>query len=136
MVASTPKRSLEDREKLRRFYQRWILGFGIAWGIQLLITLPFVVGGERDFGLRIDAVILNGITLSPASVLAFWHRRLASVWLTGNAGLLIVAILHDPFRARALSPAALIGILVPVALASAVTIMELQHWPSALTYKE
>ena len=71
----------------------------------------------------------------PACILAFWHRRIACVWLTFNAlGVFLLANAY--FREKHnLKPSAVIGFAVPLLLAAFLDFMEFAKWPAALNQK-
>lgn len=75
---------MDEKPGLQQFWHRSLLVMGILWGIIPLVTLPFIIRGTNDSSLDILAAISNGLTIFPASVLAFWHRRIACVWLSIN----------------------------------------------------
>lgn len=121
-----------DKSRLRQLWLRTLLTMGIFWGTPLLITLPFVFRGTNDSGFDVSVVVLNSLTILPASILAFWHRRAASIWLAINALLLVVELLFLMHRVNRPALSVLIGISLPILLAVSLVYMEAKNWPNAL----
>jgi uncharacterized membrane protein YadS len=94
--------------------------------------VPFIFRGTNDTGFDISVVVLNSLTILPASILAFWHRRAASIWLSLNALLLVLDLLSLIHRENRPASSALVGILVPILLATFLSYMEVKNWPNAL----
>ena len=102
------------------------------WGIIPLISLPFISHGARDSTLDIWAVVMNSLTIFPACVLAFWHRRVACVWLTINAGLVITSMTFYVLRTHQYRVGSIIGTVVSALLALFLDMAEVRGWPGAL----
>jgi uncharacterized membrane protein len=103
-----------------------------VWGIIPLISLPFISSGARDSTLDIWAVVVNSLTIFPACVLAFWHRRPACVWLTINAGLVVTSMTFYVLRTHQYRLGSIIGTMVSVLLAVLLDLAEVRRWPGAL----
>ncbi|HEY5056442.1 MAG TPA: hypothetical protein VII58_09790 [Acidobacteriaceae bacterium] len=123
---------MDDRRRLRQFYLRFVLALGIFWGTMPLAMLPFIFRGSDDSMFNILSVVLNSLTILPASVLAFWHRRIACVWLTINATMVTCSLTSWTLRTHDYNVGAIIGGVGSVTLAVMVDWMELCRWPSAL----
>jgi uncharacterized membrane protein len=102
------------------------------WGIIPLISLPFISRGARDSTLDIWAVVVNSLTIFPACVLAFWHRRPACVWLTINAGLVVTSMTFYVLRTHQYRVGSIIGTVVSLLLAVLLDMAEVRRWPGAL----
>jgi uncharacterized membrane protein len=102
------------------------------WGFIPLISLPFISRGARDSTLDIWAVVVNSLTIFPACVLAFWHRRLACVWLTINAGLVVTSMTFYVLRTHQYRVGSIVGTMVSVLLAVLLDLAEVRRWPGAL----
>jgi hypothetical protein len=121
---------MRDKLRLQQFYLRILLGFGIFWGFVPLITVFFIFRGLNDSVFDVAVVVSNSLTILPASVLAFWHRRIACVWLSLNGAM--VAIAYIPrFHTFTIGPT--IGILFSVLFPLCLDYIEFRHWPNALT---
>jgi hypothetical protein len=83
---------MDDKSSQQRFLLRVLLLEGLVWGVVPLITLPFITRGSQESSFDVWAVIVNGVTVTPASALAFWHRRIACIWLTINGVLVVIAV--------------------------------------------
>lgn len=78
------------------------------------------------------AAISNGLTILPASLLAFWHRRVACVWLTINAALVVSAMTSFALRNHEYHTGSIIGAGVSALLAVLLDVTEYRRWPGAL----
>ena len=124
--------SMDQRSRLRQFWLRFLLALGILWVTIPLITVPFVFRGANDSTFDVLTAVCNGLTILPACVLAFWHRRMASIWLTVNGAMIMIAVLSSARPIRAYDPGEIIGILVPVLIAICLDFIEARRWPGAL----
>jgi hypothetical protein len=122
--------AMDEQSRLRQFYLRCLLAVGILWGFLPLIMLPFVFRGANDSSLDVLAAVLNGFTILPASVLAFWHRRVACIWLTINAVFVVSRM--DLSRVREYGAGSIIGVMGSVLLAILLDAAEARGWPGAL----
>jgi hypothetical protein len=123
---------MDERSRLRQFWLRILLAFGIFWGIVPLITLLFITRGTNDSVLDVLAPIINSLTILPASILAFWHRRLACIWLSANAALLLPVAISVMARTHQYDLGTVLGAIVPVLIAVCLDFMEIGRWPAAL----
>ena len=71
---------------------RTVLAVGLLWGAFLLVQLLVfaLTPGSKASPLDTLAVVVNCLSVFPACIVAFWHRRAACVWLILN-GLFIAA---------------------------------------------
>jgi hypothetical protein len=123
---------MDERSRLRQFWLRVLLVLGILWGTVPLITVPFVFRGANDSTFDVLAAVCNGLTILPACILAFWHRRMACIWLTVNGAMLALAVALSARRIHECDLGVIVGIAVPVFIAICLDFMEAQHWPGAL----
>ncbi|GEM_PF-5053083 len=124
--------AMTEEAGLQQFWLRCLLAVGVMWGIIPLITLPFITRGNTDSTLDVWAAVINGLTVFPASVLAFWHRRPACIWLTVNAGLVAASMTLFILRNHEYRVGSIIGSCVSVLLAVLLDVMEIRRWPGAL----
>jgi hypothetical protein len=123
---------MDQSLRLQQFYLRFLLVAGMLWGGMPFVTGPLVAQGTGQSHFAIVAALFSSFSLLPACALAFWHRRIACLWLSANA-LAIVAVWLDSARAgRSISVTESIGILGSLALAVTLDYMELRRWPGAL----
>ena len=123
---------MNEQERVRQLWLRTLLVIGLVWGLTPLITLPFITRGMNDSTLDVWAAISNGLTLLPASVLAFYHRRLACIWLSVNGALVVTSMSTYVLRTHSHPVASMIGAGVSAAVAVSLDVMEVQGWPEAL----
>lgn len=121
-----------EESRLRQFWLRCLLAVGIIWGVIPLISLPFISLGAKDSTLDVWAVVVNSLTIFPASVLAFWHRRPACVWLTVNGGLVVTSVTLYVLRTHEYRVGSIIGAGVSASLAVLLDMTEAHRWPGAL----
>src|ERR1039458_2483365 len=62
---------------------KMIIGFGSMWG---LIAFGFMVLNSFDLGSNdtapeVVAVVLYGLTVLPACIVAIWYHKVSAVWL-------------------------------------------------------
>lgn len=123
---------MDQSLRLQQFYLRSLLVAGMLWGGMPFVTGPLVAQGTGQSHFAIVAALFSSFSILPACALAFWHRRIACVWLTANA-LAIFAVWLDSVRSgRLINITESIGILGSIALAAILDYMELRHWPGAL----
>lgn len=88
--------SEEEKEDLRRFWGRVVFALGMGAGMFPLAVPPLALSalGEHTAALEVAALVVFCVSVLPASVLAFWRRRGASVWLllTGFATLALLLL--------------------------------------------
>jgi hypothetical protein len=123
--------TMDDKLSLQRFWLRALLLGGMLWGAIPLINLPFITRGSQDSTFLISAVILNGLTITPASALAFWHRRIACIWLTINGVLVMIAMSSYVLRTQEYRVGAMVGAGVSALYALTLDMIEIRHWATA-----
>jgi hypothetical protein len=125
---------MDEKTRLRQYWLRVLLFAGILWGTMPLITLPLLSPGRDDTPLEIVAVVFYSITILPASVLAFWHRRMACLWLTASALTVAAATIQFKLVQHASGHKfdLAVGILGSFFFAGCLDFMELLGWPGAL----
>lgn len=142
MVAASggrPVMTEEEREDLRRFWSRVAFALGMGGAFFPLAVVPGAIQtvGIPDALLEVLALVLYELTMLPASVLAFWHRRLAAVWLF-LAGIAIAAglLAEQHFLAGTKGIAPDYGsdylFVVPLILGGFGLATELMRWPPLL----
>lgn len=122
----------DQRAQTRQFWLRTLLVIGILWGFLPFVMTPFITKGVYDTYFDIFASVLNSLTILPACALAFWHRRVACVWMSLNAVVLAVALgtfLQRTHRFDSMMIAEVVG---PVLLALCLDLVEARRWPAAL----
>ena len=139
--ASVERRAItpDEREALRRFWGRVVFAVGMGIGMLPLAAPPGAIStlGQHDAMLEVLALIAFCITVLPASVLAFWHRRAASVWLllVGMAtAALVIAQQHSLAATRGITPDYYSDYLFlgPLTLALFGIFTEWKGWPPLL----
>ena len=131
----TRQTGVGEKSRLRQFWLRCLLAAGIFWGLIPLITLPFITRGAADSALDVWAAVSNGLTLLPASILGFWHRRVACLWLTVNGGLVAAAVATYILRNHEYRVGNMIGAAISVLIAVLLDSTEARRWPPALSQK-
>ena len=123
---------MDEQSRLRQFWLRVLLAFGIFWGTIPLISVLFIFRGKNDSAFDVLAAVSNSLTIFPASILAFWHRRTACIWLTINGAMLVTAFVSFTWRTHDFAFATLVGVGAPVLIAGFLDYMEVRRWPDAL----
>ena len=77
-------------------------------------------------------VVFNALTVAPACVLAFWRRRIACVWLSVNASVIVVSIALAFARGHGVALGSIAGFIGSVIVALCLNFMEIMRWPRAL----
>ncbi len=123
---------MDEKTLLRRFYLRTFLVAGMLLGGMPFIMTPLVLKGISVGFPNVFAAACNGLSVLPASALAFWHRRIACIWLTVNAAVQVVGWARLWHTGRPFDAGGLFGMGGSIALAICLDFMELRRWPSAL----
>jgi len=123
---------MDEKSRLRQFWLRVLLTVGMLWGTMPLITLPLLTRGPNDTAFDLLAAIFNSLTVLPACALAFWHRRVACIWLTVNAAIVLSAALTWMGRTKSFDLVSAAGYAGSVAIAACLDFMEIKRWPGAL----
>jgi hypothetical protein len=123
---------MDERARARQFWLRTLLVIGILWGFLPFITVPFITRGANDTHFDIFASVLNSLTIMPACALAFWHRRIASVWLSLNAVVLAAALATFIRRTRKFDSMMIAEVVGPILFALFLDFIEARRWPPAV----
>ena len=121
-----------EQARTRQFWLRTFLIIGILWGFLPFVTVPFITKGPTDSYYDIFASVLNSLTIMPACTLAFWHRRIACVWLSLNAVLLSVALATFIPRTGNIDKMMIAEVAGPVLFALCLDFVEARRWPPAV----
>ncbi len=124
--------SEDEAIRLQRFWQRTVLALGILWGFMPLVLAPFITKGPSDTYFDIFASVLNSVTLLPACALAYWHRRLASIWLSINAVIIASALAMYIARTGQYGVWMIVQVAGSVGFAVWIDVVEAQRWPAPL----
>lgn len=127
---------MDENARGRQFWLRVFLVIGMLWGFLPLIMSPFITKGRYDTTFDILASILNSLTILPACVLAFWHRRVACVWLSINGALLAIALTTFILRTGQVDAMTTIEVAGPVLIALCLDYFELRRWPPAVNPRQ
>ncbi|HEX8711051.1 MAG TPA: hypothetical protein VF730_04195 [Terracidiphilus sp.] len=122
----------DERKQTRQFWLRVLLIVGILWGFLPFVMTPFITRAANDTFFDIFASVLNSLTILPACALAFWHRRVACVWLTVNAVVLAIALAGFIQRTRKFDTMMIVEVVGPVLFAILLDILEILRWPPAI----
>lgn len=122
----------DDKARTRQFWLRTILVVGILWGFLPLVMAPFITRGAHDSTYDVAASILNSLTILPACALAFWHRRIACIWLSVNAVVLAGALADFIRRTQKLDWTMIAEVAGPIVFAVFLDYVEARRWPAAL----
>ena len=125
-IATNPK------TEMRRFWLRTLLAIGILWGFMPFVLTPFITKGPADSYFDIAASILNSLTILPACALAFWHRRIACVWLSVNAVIIGAALARFIHRTGKFETMMIVEVAGPILFALLLDVIEALRWPAAL----
>jgi hypothetical protein len=117
---------------MRQFWLRTVLVIGILWGFLPFVMVPFISRGANDTTFDIVASILNSLTILPACTLAFWHRRIACIWLTVNAVVLGGALATFIRRTGRMDPLMIAEVVGPILFALFLDYVEARGWPAAI----
>ncbi len=96
------------------------------------IMTPVVLRGMSEAYPNLYAAIFNGLSVLPASALAFWHRRIACIWLSLNAVILVAAWAELAHNGRQFHVGGLLTMCGSIGVALCLDYMELRRWPGAL----
>ena len=127
----TDATAMNEKQQEKQFWLRVLLTVGMLWGFLPFIMVPYITKGQGFTDFDIMASVLNSLTVLPASALAFWHRRIACVWLSVNAVVLPVALatyIERTGRSDGLMIAEVAG---PVLIALCLDVIEALRWPAA-----
>ena len=123
---------METRERLRRLWVRTFLAVGIVWGVLPFVSLLFITRGQLDSTLDEVAVVINSLSVMPASIIGYKYRVVACVWLSINAVLVALSVISYTLRTHDVRIGSIIGATVSIALAIFLDYSQAKGWPSAL----
>jgi hypothetical protein len=123
---------MDEKARMQQYWVRVLLFAGMLWGTMPLLMLAFVLLSANASPLEAFITAFSSLTVLPASILGFWHRRLACLWLTTNAFLLTFAVIALVRRTQAYSVNETIGFVGSILIAAGLDFMELRGWPAAL----
>ena len=123
---------MDEKAQGRQFWLRVLLVLGMLWGFLPFITAPFITRGKYDTPFDVMASVLNSLTILPACTLAFWHRRVACLWLSINGVLLTVAVATYIRRTGKVDAFMTVEVAGPVLIALCLDYFEARGWPRAI----
>jgi hypothetical protein len=123
---------MDEKTILRRFYLRCLLVAGMLLGGMPFIVAPLALRGIVGAYPTLFAAVFNGLSVLPASALAFWHRRIACIWLSINAAILVVGWIGLAHTGRQFDLGAILGSCGSILLAVCLDFIEIRRWPGAL----
>jgi hypothetical protein len=123
---------MDEKALLRQFNLRCLLVAGMLLGGMPFIMTPLVLRGMSEGFPNLVAAVFNGLTVLPASALAFWHRRTACIWLSINAVVLVAGWAGLAHTGRQFDVGGLLGVCGSIALALCLDFIEFRRWPGAL----
>ena len=132
MESLTDANWTDDQARTRQFWLRTVLVVGILWGFLPFVMAPFITKGAHDTTYDIVASVLNSLTILPACALAFWHRRIACIWLSVNAVVLAGALAGFIQRTRKPDWTMIAEVAGPVLFALCLDYAEARRWPAAV----
>lgn len=130
--------SQEEKEDLRRFWGRVVFAVGMLAGMCPMAVPPLAISslGQHTARLEVLALIAFSVTVLPASILAFWHRREATAWLllAGVAAAVLVLTEQHVLGARGIAPdyGSDYLFLIPLALGIFGMVTGSMGWPPLL----
>lgn len=123
---------IDEKAQGRQFWLRVFLVMGILWGFLPFVMAPFITKGPNDTYFDIVASVLNSVTILPACALAFWHRRIACLWLSVNAVVIGTALVSYIGRTGKHDSMMIFEVCGPIVIALLVDVLELLRWPPAV----
>ena len=124
--------TFDEKPRMRQFWLRALLVVGLLWGGMPFLMLPLVLMGVVPAPLGLAIALVNGLSVAPACTLAFWHRRAACIWLSGNAAACVMAMVWPKHRPGDAYFVAMVSLTGSVLIALCLVFMEIRHWPAAL----
>lgn len=130
--------SIEEREDLRRFWGRVVFFLGMLAGMTPMAVPPLALSslGAQTAMLEVLALMAFSVSVLPASILAFWQRRLATAWLllAGVAAAVLVLTEQHVLAARGIARdyGSDYLFVIPLALGAFGIFTEASRWPSLL----
>ena len=140
-IHESPAISEEEKQELRRFWGRVVFAIGLGAGMFPMAVPPLALSnlGEHTAMLEMLALIVFSVSVLPASVLAFWHRRTASAWLLLAGVMTAALVLTEQHVLGAHGTAPDYGsdylFVIPLALGLFGIFTEWKGWPPLLERK-
>jgi hypothetical protein len=134
--------SEDEKQELRRFWGRVVFALGMGAGMFPLAVPPLAISslGEQTAKLEVVALTVFCVSVLPASVLAFWHRRGATVWLLLTGLLTATLVLAEQHALGARGTAPDYGsdylFVFPLALGLFGIFSEWKGWPPLLPRRQ
>jgi len=132
----TSAATIDETFAKRQFWLRSLLVIGMLWGFLPFITAPFITRGPGDTYFDVFASVLNSLTILPACALAFWHRRIACVWLSINAVTIGAALLTFILHTHQFNAWMIAQVAGPIVFALALDVFEARRWPPAVNPRQ
>jgi hypothetical protein len=119
---------------MQQFYVRTVLAVGLLWGAFLLVQLLVFVLTPGGKGSALDtlSVVVNCVSVFPACMLGFWHRRAACAWLVANGIFIAATTTRYTLHSQQYDWGLILGVLFSIALAVTLVVIEARGWPGAL----
>lgn len=128
---------MDEQTRMQQFYLRTLLAIGLLWGAFLLVQLLvfLLTPDAQGSPLASASLVVNCLSVFPAFVLGFWHRRAACVWLVLNAILIAATTTLFTLQTHRYDWGLILGALFSIALAICLVVMEARRWPGALAQR-
>lgn len=125
---------MNEQSRMQQFYLRTVLAVGLLWGAFLLVQLLVFVLTPGSKGTALDSlsIVVNCLSVFPASVLGFWHRRAACVWLVANGIFIAATTIRFTLQTQQYDWSLILGVLFSIVLAICLLVIEIRRWPAAL----
>jgi hypothetical protein len=124
------KSKMDMKSVDRQFWLRFMLVIGMLCGTMPLIALPLTLHGWNGSVGGLFATAFSALTVLPACALAFWHRRIACIWLTISGFLVTAMAVTRQFPG--LDVGAIFNLASAVVMACTLDYTEIARWPGAL----
>jgi len=124
-----------ETDNRRKWIGRILFSLGILWGVAPMISLPLIlfgIGSSNESGDLILAGLFNGMTVLPASALAFWNRKTASWWLIADAVLMAMVGSKNLSNPSTRVTTLIMAVLVTGLLGGFGLYSEKRQWPPLL----
>ena len=113
--------------------QRAVFGAGVVFGLLPLLSTPLLfLGGSGSTPFADGTLLLICLSVMPASLLAFWFRSAAALWLGITALASGVALLFGRLYVPDHGDTSLVFAVSSMVMGSFAALAELRRWPPAL----
>lgn len=125
---------MDEQTRMQQFYVRTVLTVGLLWGAFLLVQLLVFALTPGSKGSLLDSlsVVVNCLSVFPACVVGFWHRRAACAWLLANGAFIAVTTTRFTLHSQQYDWGLILSVLFSIALAMTLAVIEVLKWPGAL----